>query len=810
MGECDFFVSYATPDEGWAEWIAWQLEEHAGMSAFLQAWDFRPGSNFVEKMDEGASRCDRTIAVLSENYLNSRFGRAEWQSAFRNDPNGEKGLLIPVRVGECDVTGLLGQIVYVDLVGLDEDGAHEKLLAGIAFGRAKPADAPPFPGARRAKPSFPGALPALWTLPHRRNPHFTGRQDELAALAAALRGGGPAAVTPLTGLGGVGKTELATEYAYRHAADYDAVLWLRAEDPESLAADYAALAGSLNLPEAAEAEQAHAVAAVRAWLDRHGRWLLVLDNATQPAEVEPFLPRGGTGHTLITSRWQAWGGTATPVAVDVWPRDQSVAFLTRRTGTADEAVAGDLADVLGNLPLALSQAAAYMDATSTDLARYATLYKERGEALRAADPSGTDNTVATTWSLAFDHLTGDGAALLRLCAVLAPDAIPLDVIADGAGHLPPPLDGTAADPLRLDAAVADLRRFSLVDVANGTVSIHRLVQAVTRDRLTADDRTTWVAAALELIGAALHPFPHNAFDADVAAVYTRLLPHAMAAAAATDNAGAAPEILGRLLNHVGIYQWMRAEFAASKAAFERAVAIDEAAFGADHPNVAIRINNLGSVLQDQGDLAGARTAYERALAIDEAAFGADHPKVAIRVNNLGGVLQAEGDLAGARAAFERALAIGETALGPDHPKVAIRVSNLGNVLQAEGDLAGARAAFERALAIDEAAFGPDHPEVATDVNNLGGVLRAEGDLAGARTAYERALAIDEAAFGPNHPNVATLVNNLGEVLHAEGDLAEARAAFERALAIWEKTLGPDHPNTRIARDILRALADGTA
>ena len=222
-----------------------------------------------------------------------------------------------------------------------------------------------------------------------------------------------------------------------------------------------------------------------------------------------------------------------------------------------------------------------------------------------------------------------------------------------------------------------------------------------------------------------------------------------------------------LWNNLGAYKQSIADYPAARAAYERALQIDEAVFGPKHPNVARDVNNLGNLLYDLGDLAGARAAYEHALRIDETIFGPEHPDVARDMNNLGNSLYKLGDLAGARAAYDRALRIWEAAYGPEHPQVATVVNNLGGVLSAWGDLAGARAAYERALRILEAAYGPEHPQVATAVNNLGGVLSALGDLAGARAAYERALRIDETIFGPEHPQVAAAMDNLGRIKQEE-------------------------------------------
>ncbi|MDG4577236.1 MAG: FxSxx-COOH system tetratricopeptide repeat protein [Defluviicoccus sp.] len=767
----DFFISYTGADQAWAEWVAWVLEA-ADYEVVIQAWDFRPGQSFVRQMQEGVECCARTLLVLSPRYFQSDFATAEWEAVFVKDPAGE-GRLLPVRIEACTPPGLLGRLAYTDLFGLEKEVAKERMLAAVILKRAKPTTEPPFPPGRavaatKPEPRFPGALPAIWNLTHR-NPNFTGRVAQLDALRAHLTGGSTAAVTQaasISGLGGIGKSQLAIEYAYRYRGDYDLAWWLRAEEPGSLAADYAALARALDLPAKDAAEQAVVLAAVRAWLEAHRRWLLIFDNAEAPAPLKDLLPRGETGHVIITTRNPNFGGFAKVLPLDLWPRAESIAFLGQRTGDGGRD-ADALAEALGDLPLALEQAAAYCQATGESVAGYLAMLTAGHGAELLAEPREAERTVAAVWAASFARVEQEspaGAALLKLISFLAPDAIPLDLISGGAKHLAEPLAAAAAGPVRLNQAVAALIRYSLIRREGEMLSLHRLVQAVTRQRLDATEHNAWAGAAVSVLNAALPAFPHNTFDAGVAAAHDRLGAHALAAAEHAAAANVALEAAGRLFNAIGFYRRMRA------------------------------------------DLAGAKAAYSRALSIHETAFGPEHPKVAIRVNNIGGVLREEGDLAGARRAFERALAIDEKAFGPDHPEVATDVNNLGGVLWQEGDLPGARRAFERALEIDEKAFGPDHPEVATDVNNLGYVLREEGDLVGAKAAFERALAIVEKAFGPEHPNVATCVNNLGNVLRQEGDLAGAKRAFERALAIWEKCFGPDHPHTKKARANLAAVS----
>ena len=226
----DFFISYTGADQAWAEWIADTLEQD-GHTTLLQAWDFRPGSDFVEQMHQAIQQTKRTIAVLSQRYLASVFAAAEWHAVFAKDPTGQAGLLVPVRIEDCAPPGLLWTRVYIDLVGLDEQAAAERPRAGLGYGRAKPTGRRPYPGApaRAGAASFPGRRPAIFNVPPR-NPHFAGRCDLLAMLRRHLTEKSTGAVVQagaVHGLGGVGKTQLAIEYAHRYGADYDLVWWIR-------------------------------------------------------------------------------------------------------------------------------------------------------------------------------------------------------------------------------------------------------------------------------------------------------------------------------------------------------------------------------------------------------------------------------------------------------------------------------------------------------------------------------------------------------------------------------------------------------
>ena len=802
------FVSYNKADRIWAEWIAWVLEED-GFRAKIQAWDFR--GNFVLEMDNAVKEADQTVVVLSQNYLNAQFTQPEWAAAFANDAKSEKNKLIPVRVSDVAPTGLLAPIVYVDFVGKDEDVAKGLLIARTRGLRGKPLVKPTFPGvaAPPVKPAFPSTFataPAIWNIPHARNPNFTGREAILDDLAARLASGDHAAlVQAIAGLGGIGKTQIAVEYAYRRQKEYRVVWWIRAEQPATLDIDFAALADALDLPVKGISEQQTIVEAVRRWLDQNKGWLLIFDNAQDQKSMGAHLPRHRQGHVIITSRNQAWGSLARTLPVEVMTKAEARDFLAGDEASIDERHATNLAEELGCLPLALAHAKAFKDETGTSLEDYLEIFKEqRRKLLDEAKALDYPVSVAATWKMSFDAartLVPASSDLVTVCSFLAPDDIPIALFSTASEQLPQALSVICQDKHAFSEAIGALRRYSLVERRDRTLSFHRLVQAVVRDALGEREGTHWAAVAARLVSALL---PDDGWDARHWPAYEIALPHAIAVSGYVERYQILPEVAGRLRSQIGGYLRSRALFSAASEHLGIGLRLREQTLGSDHPDVAASLHSLGWLHDDLGHHKSAVDLTRRSLEIREKALGADHPDTAQSLMLLSKLHRAQGQYAQAEPLNRRALAICEKVLGSDHPHTAACLGNLAGLYEAQGHSTRAEPLYLRSLEISEKALGLDHPSTGATLNNLAALYGTQGQHLKAEPLFLRALEIAEKALGPDHPFTASALGNLASHYWAQGQVLKVEPLHRRALQIRETAFGPDHPDTA---NSLNHLAD---
>jgi hypothetical protein len=636
-----------------------------------------------------------------------------------------------------------------------------------------------------AAPDAPASPPrrGVSTVPLERNARFTGRASQLAAIARRLRADGVLAVCALKGLGGVGKTQLALEYAHRHRHDYDLVAWIRAEDAGTIDADLAALATPLGLPEAAAPEDHRRIRAVREWLETHDHWLLVLDNVVEPRTIRSYLPRNAAGHVLITSRHQSWHDLARSVDVDVLSDDEAVELLLAGSGSADADTARELASLLGRLPLALEEAAAYARTTGRTLRDYASLFREHQGRLLASGPPAADYpvTLRTTWEMSLQRLSDEEPAAVELLAILAhlaPERVPRFLFLPPRSGAGADVASPASDEAALDRQLAALLRYSLVRVEDDEIFVHRLLQAVVRDRLSDREREAIVARSLALVE---RTFPSSGAAGRARPECTRLLPHAVAA---LGHAGTRPGVqltAARLLRRTGVYLSVGGWSDDAVAHLERSIAIFGAAGPTHELDLAQAAEELGMVLYQAGRLAPSARAHERAIATFTAAAHRDVVRAGQALLNLAWVRWSEGALDAAAEDARRAVDVLREASGSGGLSIVGALAIHARVLFDRGDAAGARNAVDEALAILRAIPGPHHPLLCGTLLQVAQVLTFLGRIGDALPLALEGAQAGERAYGRHHPLVIGLYSVLGQIHDLRYDDETAAEHFARAV-----------------------------
>jgi tetratricopeptide (TPR) repeat protein len=649
----------------------------------------------------------------------------------------------------------------------------------------------------------------IFQIPFARKTAFTGRDSLLDELREDLTGDAlPKHVKALYGLGGIGKTQTAVEYAYRHADAYRIVYWVRAEESATICLDYAALAREMSLPLAGDASLEEIRDALRHHLENREDYLLIFDNASGPDQLRDFIPTPCRGGVLITSRNPNWGSLTRSVAVHGWTRDDSVQFLRKRTGRMDaDATARKLAQALGDLPLAMEQAAALILQSRISFADYLREFESHWAELLAERRPGGDypDSVAMTWELSLRRAQQENPSslrLLNLLAFLSPDGVSRALLAHNFQHLPEDLSMTVADNLALGRAIGCLTELSLIDVRSDpsalapdrtVISLHRLVGALARDRLTEDERRLWATVAARLISNAFVFDSTNPFSWPQAGA---ALPHALAAATHAQATGVPVEITCGLLDHAGRYLNRFAQYDQAKDLLDRALALSRRAYGDESPKVSAIANNLGRVLARLGQRDLARQHFEWALAIDRNTYGDADPHAATVMNNYAMVLHATGQLDNARQHFESALAIFENQYGTNHPKIATLLNNLGYIHLAAGDYQSAHDLLHRALTIAEQTLGGAHPTLGAILHNLGRSIVGLGHPLMARDHLDRALAIDRNAYGDAHPDVLRDYLSLAALARKLND-PEAASIYDAKVSEVQRAMATQEENPAI-------------
>jgi tetratricopeptide (TPR) repeat protein len=666
-------------------------------------------------------------------------------------------------------------------------------------------------------------LRLTWHMPMRRNPLFTGRETILTLLREQLTSHRSMALTQvqaISGLGGIGKTQIAVEYAYRYRELYSHVFWVRAATSSDLLADFVSIAQTLTLADGDEPNQYLVALSVKRWLETHDGWLLILDNADDLSTITNFMPQSTRGHIVLTTRAQATGIVAQALDVEKMDLQEGVLLLLRRAkrlqpGGLQEQVqplhraeAEAIVRELDGLPLALDQAGAYIEEKQCSLSTYLSLYRTHRKALllrRSTMPSDHPEPVAATWQLSFRSVEQNqpaAADLLCLCAFLDPDAIPEALLLQGA-ELGTVLGPIVTDTFMLNEAIEELLKYSLVrrNADAQLLSVHRLVQAVLRDEMDATTLSRWMARCIQLLN---HIFPAGTMLVEQWEWCEQLVPHVLKST--TFNVQWENSLEAAALFHkTASYLFDRVRYGEAEPLFVHTLHIKERVLGLYHPEVALSLYHLGSLYYEQANYEEAEPLFVRALTIWEQASDVDHSQIAYPLNGLADLYYEQGKYEEAEPLYARALSIREQTSGHDYVELAHPLSGLANLHRRQGKYEEAEPLSLRALSIREQALGLNHPEVAHSLNHLANLYYEWGKYERAEPLSLRALQMLEKALGPDHSDVARSLNPLAGLYAMQGKHEEAEALFLRALRIQERALGPDHPKIAFPLNGLASL-----
>ncbi|MGW7542027.1 FxSxx-COOH system tetratricopeptide repeat protein [Streptomyces sp. NPDC054770] len=719
--------------------------------------------------------------------------------------------------------------------------ADERSGAGLS----SPGRTVPGPAAPQSRPAPQRAsVPVVWGNVPPNNPNFTGREELLAQVHQQLLTGDTSAVLPHTlhGMGGVGKSQIAIEYVYRHSSEYDVIWWIPSEQPTMILTALTELAHRLGLNVGTEANRA--VPAVREALRRgepYDRWLLVFDNAENVEAVRPYFPTGGTGKILITSRNQEWDRVARTLSVDVFTREESKALLRRRARDLSDTDADLLAQELGDLPLAIEQAAAWQAVTGMAVSEYLGLIREKiAELMLELVPSPDyPMSVAAAWDVSLRQLEQRNPAALQLLQVssfFAPEPISRALFNNSRSNIAPELDEALRHPMRLGRAIREINVYALarIEHRHDTIQLHRLVQAVLVNRMSPQQQADMRHGAHLLLADAN---PNSPGSRELWPRYQQLLPHIVVSRAvdcdspwvrslirdvaeflfiwgdhdsAVSMAREALEVWTRkfgsedqqtlemakwlafLLRRVGEYQEAADMMQRTADTYIRIA-------GEDDEGTLDALIQLTSGLRLRAELTQAleinRSVYERSLRV----FGDDDPATLRAAHSLGVGLRLMGLYKEARERDTETARLRAIALGENHLLTLNTLSGLSLDIRETGDYLGSVVHQEDVYARYVANYGEDNPASISCARVLAVCRRRAGDHDRALQLAELALSKFETRYGADHPDAIACAANLVVDLRQDGQLTRSRELGEATVVRYTAKLGEGHPHTLSAR-----------
>lgn len=640
--------------------------------------------------------------------------------------------------------------------------------------------------------------PQVWGSVPLRNPDFVGRKQLLESLRQRLLEPGATAVLPeaLHGMGGVGKSQTVVEYIYQHASEYDIVWWISAEHPSQITSSLVELAKKMALPTAATADTAvpAVLDALRRGEEPYSRWILVFDNADRPETVRQFFP-AGSGHVVVTSRNSEWGNVARPVEVDLFTRAESKQLLNRRGGELTDADADRLAEALGDLPLAIEQAAAWRAQTGMQVSEYLDLLEQnRIELLEAGTSSDYQLPVAAAWNVPLNRLKQEHRAalqLLQVCAFFGPEPISRKLFSGARGTpVPDALAKAFADPIKLNRAVREISRYSLakIDHRNNTLQLHRLVQTVLKNRLDSDET--------EIMRHAVHVLlvkgdPGDPEGSTNWPQYAALLPHATMSKAVNCH----DEWVRELMINLVRYLLASGDYGGALDFAEHCISVWQENLGETNLHTLEMNRRYGIALRRLGKIDQAMALNEKTLSLLRNEVGEDNEiflgmlDTAAADRRTKGNFTEELDLQ--TTVYERSRDV----LGENEPSTLYYASNLASCYRIMGNFFRARELDEETLRRRSSVLGEDHILTYRSRNALAMDIREAGDYVAAGKLQEETLERQKELFGEDHPFTIGAMRNLAVALRKAGDHDNARQLSEQCVTLYRRRHGEKHIDT---------------
>jgi tetratricopeptide (TPR) repeat protein len=851
----------------------------------IKGWHHRSdtaGQHERQKMEEHLNSAPVILLLISPDYLKSPSCIDEMKRAIERSRAGEASVF-PIILRPVTLEGLPFDTTQLLPTGgrpvtrwRSRDDAFQNIGNGLLMKLGL--------GISDSTASHEPEKPIVWNVPDFRNRYFVGRKDLMQRLHDKLTSNKHATLTQplaISGLGGIGKTQTAIEYCYRHRNEYSYILWINATTSETLTTSFIELARLLKLPERKEKDQSLIVAAVKTWFRKNSDWLAIFDNADDLALVSDYLPSGGQGHLLLTSRSHDTDPLPSdPLEVEKMDNQEGVLLLLRRSeilsidtplelaDPADLKAADAIMQLMDGLPLALDQAGAYIKKTGCDITGYLEVYhqqwphllKQRG-GIGGKSPAYHPDPVATTWSLSFQKVEERdpmAADLLRCCAFLAPDAIPLQMLVDGASELGPLLLSITNYPWQLNEAIAILTDYSLVKLnkqgSDQAISIHRLVQTVQRENMDKTTRRGWIESVIRAIAKA---FPTN----EVANwnLCERYLPHAQMCAnwikdeqmeffeaamllhkmarylkefahytEAEEFLRQTEDILTRLteladsLSPEQLAEQAREKWEAIPAelmAKIKAIPEDLKQHIDAYPEeIRERIKEISAmnfasqqafqasaflpvIFQDQADICLIKGEYKAAedllkegLSRSEKFFGQDNPLLTSLKKDLGEVYWKQGRFTLAESFLKEALKRREDEAGKDSSLIVHILVDLAHLDIELDRFTEAEEYLQRALAIRGNNPETDNLDRNALLYSLSLLYREQGKLKESEQLEQQTLRMAETLWGKDHPQIIGRSLNLALTHKYQGKYVEAGARYQQAIEDVEAKFGTEHPN----------------